>query len=182
MNLTIKDKKLLYKGKFTKLWATYFLDKAGKEQIWEWLQRKDYIVVFPITHDGKVVLIKNFRIPMECYVMEMPAGLLDQEGESEIDAAKRELLEETGYEAEEVIPITKFAAAAGTSNNLIHAFIATGCHKISDKCGDETEDMTVVEIAGESLIDNCLNPPDGVLFNMTTMGMYEVAKAKGLIK
>ncbi len=83
MPLIIKNKKLLFQGKFTKLWGTIFLDKAGKERTWEWLEKKNPVLIFPITQDNKIILIKNFRIPFEKYIIEIPAGLLDKEGEAE---------------------------------------------------------------------------------------------------
>ena len=182
MPLTIKNKIKLAEGKFIKVWATHFLDKSGKEQIWEWVEKKNFVVIFPITDDNKIVLIKNFRIPIEKYVIEMVAGRLDKTGENEVEAAKRELFEETGYEAKNMYPVKKFAHAAGTTNNFAHAFIATGCHKVADVQGDETEDIvSIMEIPADKLTDYYLESPDDVLFNISTFGLLHIAQTKGFI-
>lgn len=183
MPLTIKDKKLLFQGKFTKLWGTTFLDKNGKEQVWEWLEKKNPVLIFPITYDNKIILIKNFRVPFEKYIIETPAGLLDKKGEGIEDAARRELLEETGYEAEILYPLKRYGVAPATISLYAHVFIATGCRKVVDTLTDATEDITVMEIAAEKLLDFYFNlKEDDALFNLNILGLYEIAKAKGLIK
>lgn len=185
MPLTIKGKEILYQGKFTKLWGTHFLDKAGKEQVWEWVEKKDPVLVFPITNDGKIILIKNFRVPIEKYNIEIPAGLLDKEGESVEKAARRELLEETGYEAGELYPLKKFAPSAGTMGASAHIFIATGCTKSQSTnfSSDDTEDIEVLEISADKLLDYYFAlSEEEALFNLNILGILEIARAKGLIK
>jgi ADP-ribose pyrophosphatase len=182
MSLIIKDKKLLFQGKFTKLWGTNFLDKTGKEQVWEWVEKKNPVLIFPITNDNKIILIKNYRIPFEKYIIETPAGLLDKEGESVEDAARRELMEETGYEVGTLHPLKGYAVAPATISLYAHVFIATGCRKVSDTLTDVTEDITVVEIAVDKLLDFYFSlKNDEALFNLNILGLFEIAKAKGFI-
>jgi ADP-ribose pyrophosphatase len=184
VSLTIKDKKLLFQGQFTKLWGTNFLDKAGKKQVWEWVEKKDPVLIFPITNDDKIVLIKNFRVPLGKYMIEIPAGLLDKAGESVENAARRELLEETGYEAGELHTLKKYGAWGGITSMCAHVFIATGCKKTQNIniAGDDTEDITVIEIEADKLLDFYFAlPEDEALFNMNILGIYEIAKAKGLV-
>lgn len=180
MSLIIKNKQKIFDGNFLKVWFTTFLDKKGDERIWEWVEKKDAVTVFAITKNNKVVLIKNFRIPLEKYVIEMPAGLLDREGESNEEAVRRELLEETGYTAEKYYPLPPTPYGAGTTNTLYHDFIATGATKISEIQGDVTEDITVFEIPANELTDYYLNNPDQ-LFGARILSLYQIALAKGLI-
>lgn len=181
MTLTIKSKQEIFKGKFLKVWSTIFLDKEGKERIWEWVEKKDAAIVLPITKDNKIVLIKNFRVPLEKYVIEAPAGLLDNQNENNEEAVRRELLEETGYTAEKFIALPPSPYAAGTSNNLSYFFIATGATKIADIQGDITEDISVLEIPANELVNYYLNNPKQ-LFNTRILALYQIALAKGLIE
>lgn len=181
MPLTIKGKQEVFKGKFIKVWATDFLDKANNGKVWEWVEKKDAAMVFPITKDNNIVLIKNYRVPLERYVIEMPAGLLDKNGESREDAIHRELMEETGYRAENIFALPLSPYAAGTSNNLSFPFIATGVTKVSDNCGDISEDISVIEVPADQLVDYYLKNTD-VLFNVQILAFYQIALTKGYIK
>lgn len=179
MPLTVKNKKQIFHGNFLELWSTAFLGKEGKEHEWEWVKKKDIVAVFPITNDNKIVLIKNYRVPLERYVIEIPAGLLDKEGENPEDAARRELFEEAGYTAEHLFRLPSTPSAAGITNMIRHCFIATGLTKVSDVYGDVTEDITVIEIPGDELLDFYIDNPD-VLFNLNILALYHVAKEKHL--
>jgi ADP-ribose pyrophosphatase len=90
------------------------------------------------------VLLRNYRIPIEQYEIEVPTGRLDKNGESLEAAARRELLEEAGYEAEELHPLKSFAPSPGATNNFGFPFIATGCKKVSHTHGDATEDISML--------------------------------------
>jgi ADP-ribose pyrophosphatase len=181
MALTIKSKEQIFKGKFVKVWGTTFLDKEGNEQVWEWLEKKDAVMIFAITKDNKVVLIKTFRIPLEKYTIEIPAGLLDKGNENPEEAARRELLEETGYIVEKIFPLPPTAYASGMTNSVIYSFIGTGAEKAANNEGDATEDISVLEIPVHELVDFYFNNPDN-LFANRVLALYQVALAKGLIK
>ncbi len=181
MALKIKGKQKIFDGNFLKVWSTVFLDKKGNEKIWEWLEKSNAVTVFAITKENNVVLIKNFRIPLEKYVIEMPAGLLDKNGESNEEAVKRELLEETGYTAEKYYPLPPTPYGAGLTNTLYYDFIATGATKISEIHGDVTEDITVIEIPANELVDYYLNNPDQ-FFSARILSLYQIALTKGFIQ
>lgn len=180
MSLLIQEKKRIFQGKFLSVWATHFLDKSGKPQVWEWIKKKDIVVVFPITTDNKVILIKSYRVPLEREVIELPAGLVDKENENLEAAANRELTEETGFRAEKFFALPPTPYAAGSSNNLTYNFIATGLSKISNDRGDVTEDITVVEIPVNKLMNYYFSNPN-MLFNIKIIAMYQIARAKGLV-
>src|SRR6476660_4648772 len=91
--------------------------KRGK---WEYVSRKKItgiVGIIPVTDDGKLILIEQFRMPVGKTVIELPAGLAgDVEGEENeplVNAARRELLEETGYEAKEMIEVAAGTPSAG---------------------------------------------------------------------
>ncbi|MFN1922112.1 NUDIX hydrolase [Clostridioides difficile] len=78
-----------------------------------------------MTDDNKVVLVKQFRKPIEKPIFEIPAGKLEK-NESPKECAERELKEETGYSAKNIKLIHKFFTSAGFSNEIMFVYLATG--------------------------------------------------------
>ena len=78
-----------------------------------------------MTDDKEVLLIRQFRPPVNGYVIEFPAGLNDK-GDTLEEAAKRELLEETGYSAREMIFLTEGPMSSGASGEILTVFLAKG--------------------------------------------------------
>lgn len=182
MAFKIGKKGKLFDGKFVALWGTEFLDKGGNPQFWEWITKKDVVAVFPITEDDKAVLVKNYRVPLEKYVIETPAGLTDKEGETHEELTKRELLEETGYVADVFHALPAYPYKSGTSGNMAYAFIATGLRKVGHEAGDDTEDISVVEIPLEKLAKFYIDLPPDTLFSLEILAIYEIAKYLKIVK
>ena len=180
--IKIGAKKQIFKGRFIKLWGTEFFDRNGNAQLWEWMEKAQAILVFPITENREVVLIKNFRVPLEKYVIEIPAGLRDKSGESPLEVAQRELMEESGYAAANFVEVPVWPYRAGSSNGLIQAFIATGVKKVKDYVtGDAMEDITVMEVPLDGLIDLYFNPPEDSLFQPEILALYQMAQYLKLV-
>jgi len=182
MQFKLGKKRLIYQGNFVNLWGTEFVDKGGKLQEWEYVQKADIIAVLPITSDGKAVLVKNYRVPVERYVLETPAGMADKAGESYEDAIKRELLEETGYRAAKLYELPPWPYRSGTSKNIIHGFIATGLEKVTDVVGEDTEDISVVEIPLGDLVHTWLHPKDDAYFQPEIIAMWQAAVKMGIVE
>ena len=120
---------------------------------WEYARRKGIsgiVAVVAVTDDGKLLLVEQHRAPVGARVIELPAGLAGDakghEREDLADAARRELLEETGYEARQMQRVAAGAASAGMTDEIITLFRATGLRKTGEGSGDETEDITVHEV------------------------------------
>lgn len=115
------------------------------------------VCALAITNDGKAIMVKQYRHPVEEVLVELPGGFID-EGETPEQGMRRELLEETGYEFSEVIEVGKIAANPGVLNNYTHLFLATGGNKIAEPDFDPHEDMEMifvpVEEVGEMLKQN----------------------------
>lgn len=94
----------------------------GKREI---VEHGGAVGIVALTDDNKVVLVKQFRKPIEKIIWEIPAGKLEI-GENPKDCATRELKEETGYSAENIKLIHKFYTSAGFSNQKIYIYLATG--------------------------------------------------------
>lgn len=120
---------------------------------WEYIERTRAdlaVVVAAITPGGRVLFVEQFRPPVGCRTIELPAGLVgDGDGEDRqdvIEAARRELLEETGYEADSLQAVSEGPISPGLSNERIVLIIATGLRKVADGGGVENEDITVHEV------------------------------------
>ena len=180
--IRIGKKELIFKGRFIKLWGTEFFDRNGNPQLWEWIAKAQAILVFPVTKHREVVLIKNFRVPLEKYVIEIPAGLRDKQGETALEVAQRELLEESGYTGTNFVEVPVWPYRAGSSNGIIQAFIATGLTKVKDSVsGDVMEDITVMEVPLEGLLDLYFNPPKDTLFQPEILAIYQMAQYLRLV-
>jgi ADP-ribose pyrophosphatase len=105
------------------------------------------VCIATLTREREVVLVEQFRPPLQARVLEFPAGLagdvLGEEGEAFVEAARRELLEETGYAAAEIHEVFTGASSAGLTDECITFLVATGLHKVAAGGGDESESITV---------------------------------------
>lgn len=102
------------------------------------IEISDAVVILPITHDGSILLIGQHRHPINATHWELPAGRLAA-GEDPADAARRELLEETGHEAQALQPLPGFYPTNGISAHYAHAFLATNCERTSELRLDPAE-------------------------------------------
>ena len=110
------------------------------------LEMPEWINVVPLTADGKIVVIRQYRHGTDEVSLEIPGGMADPEDGTLADAARRELLEETGYAAAEIIPIGHVAANPAIQNNRCHTFLALGAHKMAQIDQEASEDIVVDEI------------------------------------
>ena len=118
----------IYTGKVISLKVdTVEVDNKGYKKR-EIVEHPGAVAIVAITEDNKVVLVKQFRKPIEQVIWELPAGKLEI-GESPKECAIRELKEETGYSAKNLKLLHKFFTSAGFSNQKIYIFLATGLTK-----------------------------------------------------
>lgn len=96
---------------------------GGRVASREVAQRPDAVAIVPLTADGEVVMLRQYRHPVGRYELEIPAGLLDVEGEGEADAAQRELVEEIGMTAGTLERLTRFWNSAGWSDEATTVFV-----------------------------------------------------------
>lgn len=136
------DAKTMCEGKYLRL---------VKRGHWEYAERTNAgsaVIVIAVTPERKLLFVEQFRIPLGAPTIEMPAGLvgdLDAHDTME-EAARRELLEETGWLASEVKVLMVGPTSSGMSNELIAFVRARGLTRVHAGGGDETEDITVHEV------------------------------------
>ena len=117
--------------------------------------RRDYVVVVASDEDGNYICVRQFRQGIRKVTTEFPAGGIEREGgreyisddttraEDELEAAKRELKEETGYESDDWKFLFKVPSNATMADNYAYIFEAKNCRKVSGQSLDETEYLNV---------------------------------------
>ena len=130
----------LYKGKFLNM---------VREGRWDYCERVNQtgaVMVFACTPEGKVLLVEEFRPPIGRRCLCFPAGLSGDEGpESDAEAARRELLEETGYEAAEMKFLFHGPSSPGLTSESLSFYLASGLRRVGEGGGVEQERIVVRE-------------------------------------
>ncbi len=132
-------------------WCAFRVDEArlpsGMEIEYGVLECIEFASVVAVTDEGNVVLVRQWRQPVGDFTLELPSGGVEA-GEDPIEAAKRELREETGYRAEGLEHLTSVYTSAGRSTEVCHLF---RCRAVWDGEGalpEPTEFIRVVEMPG----------------------------------
>jgi len=135
-------KKKIYEGKVLSL-SIYTIPVNKRRVTREVVEHRGAAAILAIDK-GRILLVKQHRFP-HGYVLEIPAGTLEK-GEEPRRCAFRELKEETGYEAEKMVPLIKYYPSIGYNTELIHCFVASGLKKSSKLKLDADEIISVVKI------------------------------------
>ena len=120
------------------------------------LEYPDWVNVIAITEDGQFVMERQYRHGLGKTCFEIPAGVMEKD-ETPLEAAKRELMEETGYGEGELTNIMNVSGNSSTTNNISHCFVAKGVKKISGQHLDSTEDLEIVLLSREQVKDLMVN-------------------------
>ncbi|HEX3349720.1 MAG TPA: NUDIX hydrolase [Acetobacteraceae bacterium] len=108
--------------------------------------------VVALTEDDEVVLVRQYRHAVGATLLELPGGMVDP-GETPIDAARRELMEEAGYAAETLVPVAALFTNPATHTNCLHTFAARGARRVGTPRLEAGEDgMTVVTMRIDALL------------------------------
>ncbi len=110
---------------FIELYQDKVVTSSGKLISYARYYSSDVVVVVPFLEDGRLVMINQYRYPPDKFMLEFPAGHVD-EGEEPIATAGRELREETGYSASRIELVYKYHPSVSKSRQLVHVFKATG--------------------------------------------------------
>jgi ADP-ribose pyrophosphatase len=110
-----------------------------------------WVTALPVTEDGKIVMVKQYRHALGETCFEIPGGCVDDTDKSYEDAIARELKEETGYAFSSYEYLGKISANASTNNNLMQMFLARGGKKVAEQELDGNEEIEVVILGIDEL-------------------------------
>ena len=138
------------------VWEGRFI-AAKRRGKWEYVSRTRGVsaAVILAVADGRVILVEQYRVPLSAYCLELPAGLIgdDEEGEAAEVAAIRELEEETGYRAEDMVDLGRFYASPGMSSEGFTLLRANGLTRVGEGGGVEGEDIVVHHVPLDEVPD-----------------------------
>lgn len=120
------------------------------------LEYPSWINVIAITADGRFLMVEQYRHGLQGVFTELVAGVMEA-GEEPVEAAKRELMEETGYGNGEWELLTVLSQNPSTTTNLTYCFVATGVEQVSTQHLDATEDIEVKLLSKEEVKSMLLN-------------------------
>ena len=141
--------KRIYEGRLVNLRQDAVLLSSGRETVREVVEHPNCVAIVAIDSEDNVVMVRQFRKPVEGVLLEIPAGVIEP-GEEPQECALRELEEETGYMAGKMERIGGFYSSPGYSTEFLHLFLATDLQKGSTH-PDEDEIIEVVSIPWEQI-------------------------------
>ena len=113
------------------------------------------VTVIPVEPDGTVWCVRQFRYPFQREMLETPAGKLER-GEDPAECARRELSEETGLTADELVGLGRCCTSPGFSTEVLHIYLATGLEN-GEAHPDAGEFLDIVHVPFAELVDKCMS-------------------------
>ncbi len=143
------------------------------------LEYPDWVNVIALTEDNQVILVRQYRHAAGEEILELPGGVIEKD-ESTEEAARRELLEETGYEFDHVEFLSVLYANPATATNKTHCFLATGGRKTSEQNLDRGEEIIIELVSPKKLKELVLDNKLGQALHTSSV-FYALIKL-GLLK
>jgi ADP-ribose pyrophosphatase len=158
---------LIHQAWFISLVKATFVDPDGNPFEREIVRHPGAVAVVPVTDDGSVLLVRQYRPAVDRWLYEIPAGTCDVEGEPRETTAHRELIEEIGHRAAELTELTRCLNTPGFCDEVTTIFLATGLTEVADnRQGVEEQYMTVERIP---LADFDARVDDGTIVDAATI-------------
>ncbi|TGB04458.1 NUDIX domain-containing protein [Halobacillus salinus] len=143
------EKETIYQGKIVRLEVDSVTLPDGNTSKRELIKHPGAVAVIALTDEGKLVVVEQYRKPMEKSMVEIPAGKLEP-GESPEVCALRELEEETGYTTQKLEKITSFYTSPGFADEIVHLYFTDQLHRLEESpAGDEDEFVELMELSLE---------------------------------
>ncbi len=138
------ERELIYTGKTISVRTDTLREEGHAARKWDIVVHPGAVVIVPVTNEGKIILVKQWRRAIQEILLELPAGTLE-EGEPVDVCAQRELQEETGFRAREIIALGGFYSAPGFCTEYLYLFLARGLEEAPlDADDDEAIDLVYV--------------------------------------
>lgn len=145
------SREVIYNGKIIEVVVDEVALPNGKIGKRELVFHPGAVAMIPITKENKILLVKQFRKPLEKIIFEIPAGKIEPDEKTQLlEAAKRELEEETGFRATQITCVQSMYLTPGFANEFLHIFYAEGLEKVENpRPQDEDEVLALYELTLE---------------------------------
>lgn len=142
----IVSSEVRFEGRISRVVVHNVALDGGIKATREIVEHEPVVVIVPLTEDGDIILVRQYRLAAEQALLELPAGIVDPEDDGDFEAAaQRELQEEISMKAREMTPLGGFYASPGFLTEYIHVFLARGLEE-SSLDADEDEDIVVIRM------------------------------------
>ncbi|HJC74672.1 MAG TPA: NUDIX hydrolase [Candidatus Mediterraneibacter faecavium] len=118
------NRELKFKGKIIDFYQDTIEVDGDHTVVWDFIKHKGAAAVVPVTEDGKILMVRQYRNALDRYTLEIPAGALDAEDEPGLTCASRELKEETGYRSEDLEWLITLRTTVAFCNERIEVYVA----------------------------------------------------------
>lgn len=145
------DRTLVSKGAITEYYKDTIKDKEGRISYYDFVKHKGAAAVVPVTKEGKILMVKQYRNALDRFTLEIPAGGLNDVTEPMKECAARELEEETGYKSDNLELLISLYTTVAFCNERIDVFVAKDLVKSKQNL-DEGEYVDVYEYDVEELV------------------------------
>jgi len=171
------DSKIVYQNKWMSIREDKILRPSGAEGTYCVLDKMDFVVIVPI-QDNHIYLVEQYRYPVKGRYWELPQGSLEGDLESNhLDAAKRELREETGLISNKMVYVGHQFLAYGYSSQGYHIYLATDLEQGLNDLDPEEEDLVTKKVTIEKFEEMLRTE---IIKDATTLNAYSAVKLKGL--
>lgn len=158
-------RELIHRGQIIDLYKDYVEIPNGTVAQWDFIGHKGAAAVVPITEDGKILMVKQYRNAIDRFTIEIPAGGLNSVEEPMQDCAARELEEETGYKSDDLEFLISIRTAVAFCNERIDIFVAKNLIKTSQNLDDDE----FVDVEAFEIEDLCKMIYDGTIQDSKTI-------------
>ncbi len=145
----------IFDNKYVHIVKKHFILSDGEERDYSIVKGRNNVQVIALTEDSRVITIEQFRTGPEVVLLDIPGGGIDGD-EKAVDAASRELFEETGYKGKEFIEISRNYNGP-TREGITAIFLATGCYKDASPREEEKQLQDIKLLSLEEFERNLLN-------------------------
>ena len=174
--MEIIDKEIIFDGEYIRVERKTTITKSNETIVWETVDRKNLhrfgaSMIVALTDKQELILEKQWRAPTETFIIQFPGGLSDIKGESEEETAARELREETGYIAKNLIPIIYSPAFPSMTSIRDRYFFASEAEYVGKDNVDYAEEIEVITVPKDNLYKFLSGLPSDTEFDLRVPGI-----------
>ena len=141
---------------------------------YNWITMRSFTITVPLLDGDRTILARSYKLGVGKISLSLPAGYLE-EGEAPLAGAKRELMEETGHEAAEWIPLGSYVVDGNYGSGSMHAFIAKSAHKVKEPASGDHEEQELLTMPFDEAVAKLRHGEVAQLATAAALGLAAIA-------